>query len=263
MGQSDPPDQVAFSWVELVTSDLATAKAFYETVFGWTAIDSDTSEGTYVLFQQDHADVAGLFEMGAEQRETNTPPHWLPFISVPSVNEAASRAGDLGASLINPPTDLGSSGRTCVIEDPTGAVLAFWEARDHPGTGLVGEPVSVTWAEHISPKPDEALSFYTELLGWAAEHKDATDRLHSCLQGEVGDVAGVLDAGGDDVQARWRVYFSVVEAEQTLDQIERNGGAVQAELDEEKGLAIHATDPEGATFGFLQREEKRKTAVEQ
>jgi predicted enzyme related to lactoylglutathione lyase len=258
MEQPDAPGQAAFSWVELVTSDWSEVKPFYEKVFGWTAFDSTTPAGTYVTFQQDHADVAGLYEMAEEQREGDTPPHWLPYVSVPSVHEALSQAGDLGALLVNSPTDLGSAGRAAVIEDPTGAVLALWEAQEHPGMGLVGEPVSLAWAEHLSARPADAVSFYTRLFDWAVEHVSSGDRLHSYLQGRAGDVAGVAAHEDDKSRGQWRVYFSVVEAERTLDQIKNHGGAVEKELEGPQGPAAHAADPQGASFGILEREVERK-----
>lgn len=261
MGEADSDGSklsgpVAFSWVELVTSDSAAATPFYEEVFGWTAVDSTTSGGTYVLLQQDHADVAGLYEMGDKQREGNIRPHWLPYVSVPSVDEALVRAGDLGASLINPPTDIGA-GRMSVIEDPTGAVLAFWEAKEHPGTGLLGEPGSLTWMEHLSPRPDAAISFYTTLFNWTAESSGSSAHMHSSLRGEVGDVAGVVQSDERE-RARWRVYFSVEETQSTRDRIERNGGVIEAEAERPNGLAAHATDPQGASFGILQAGSERK-----
>lgn len=259
MEQPDASGQAAFSWVELVTNDWPEVKPFYEQVFGWAAIDSTTPGGTYVTFQQDHADVAGLYEMSEEQREGDIPPHWLPYVSVPSVHEALARAGELGALLVNSPTDLGAAGRMAAIEDPTGAVLALWEAQGHPGTGLVGEPVSLAWTEHVSASPTDAVSFYTRLFDWSAERVGSGERLHSYLQGRAGDVAGVAAHEADRSRAQWRVYFSVVEAERTLDQIKKHGGAVEKELECPQGPAAHAADPQGASFGILEREVERKT----
>ena len=65
--------------------------------------------------------------------------------------------------------DVMDAGRMAVIADPTGAVLAFWEAKAHIGCGVVNEHGTLTWTELMTPDPAKAAAFYETVLGWTTQ----------------------------------------------------------------------------------------------
>jgi len=150
-----------FSWVELVTSDADAAKAFYTAVFGWDYRDIPIGEGMVYSTALVDGRAAGALYASAEQ-----PPHWNCYVTVESVDEAARRAGELGAKVMAEPFDVMDVGRMAVIADPTGAALALWEPRSHIGASVVNQPGALTWNDLVTPDPDAAARFYGSLFGW-------------------------------------------------------------------------------------------------
>lgn len=112
----------AYIWGELSTSDLSKSKQFYADVFGWTWGGSDEyAEGQ----------VAGRTVCGVMPRPEAVPPEvpdaWLVYFGTADVDADTTRAVDLGATNLVPPTDIPGTGRFSVFTDPQGATFALFQ----------------------------------------------------------------------------------------------------------------------------------------
>ena len=99
----------------------------------------------YTMLTVDGRSVAALYQQ--EPAPSGTPPQWLSYISVGSVNESAQRARELGGAVLMEPFDVLDVGRMAMVQDPTSAVVALWEPRRHAGAGLAGETNAICWNE--------------------------------------------------------------------------------------------------------------------
>jgi predicted enzyme related to lactoylglutathione lyase len=113
----------SFCWNELNTRDLKAAKAFYTTVFGWTANEHDMEGMKYTEWMLGDKGVAGMMAM-PEMVPAEVPAHWLVYFGVDDTDKTAAKATKLGASSIVPPTDI-PPGRFSVLSDPDGAAFAI------------------------------------------------------------------------------------------------------------------------------------------
>jgi len=52
----------AFSWFELMTSDVSGAKKFYSELLGWTTQDMPMENMNYTVVKVDNEDVAGMID---------------------------------------------------------------------------------------------------------------------------------------------------------------------------------------------------------
>jgi len=111
----------AFSWFELMTTDVAGAEAFYKGIFGWETEKVPMEGGEYTIIKVDGKGVGGMMEHPAECR--GMPPSWDTYVTVDDVDAVAGRAESLGGKVLRPPMDIPNVGRFCVIQDPQGAVL--------------------------------------------------------------------------------------------------------------------------------------------
>ena len=59
----------------------------------------------------------------------NVPSHWLAYISVDDVSAATEKAEKLGATVIQPKTEVPQAGWFSVITDPAGAAVGLWQAK--------------------------------------------------------------------------------------------------------------------------------------
>jgi uncharacterized protein len=121
----------SMNWVELVTRDIAGARAFYSQVLGMAAKDFSRAGLTDPIWQIGGQPVAGTRELGITHAVR---PHWALTFGVEDCDATARRAVELGGTIDNPPADT-PLGRRADLVDPHGAgfsVLA--KAPDFPGS---------------------------------------------------------------------------------------------------------------------------------
>ncbi len=111
----------AFSWCELMTTDVEAAKAFYTKLFGWVTEDMSMPGMTYTVVKAGGSGIGGIMQIPEEAR--GMPPAWGTYVTVDDVDSTAKTAGQLGAKLLVPPRDIPDVGRFCVIQDPQGAAI--------------------------------------------------------------------------------------------------------------------------------------------
>jgi len=124
-----------FVHVELHTSDLAKAKAFYSRLFGWklqdTPMPGPAGGGTYTMI-----DVGGEGTGGGMMtaQPPGSPPRWQAYVGVDDVAQTTRNARELGAKVMMDKTEVGDFGWMSVIVDPTGATIALWQPKPQQRT---------------------------------------------------------------------------------------------------------------------------------
>jgi predicted enzyme related to lactoylglutathione lyase len=109
----------AFSWFELMTTDVEAAKSFYSQLLGWTTKDMPMGDMNYTVTSVEGEDVGGIMPMPPDAGEM--PPSWGIYITVNDVDATVSKAKELGGKILVEPRDIPEVGRFCVIQDPQGA----------------------------------------------------------------------------------------------------------------------------------------------
>ncbi|UCG53238.1 MAG: VOC family protein [Candidatus Latescibacterota bacterium] len=248
-----------FCWVDLGTTDAEAAKEFYGEVFGWEFDDRPVGEGViYTMIQHKGKDVAALWEMPEEMTSQGIPTHWLSYVSVTSADEIVRLATELGAEIPQEPFDVYDVGRMAVLRDPTGAVLALWQPKDHMGAALVNEPGCFCWNELGTKDVGKASEFYTRLFGWGTKTQKSGEMEYTSLMN--GDSpAGGMYALPDElshVPSTWLVYFAVDDCDKAAKKIESLGGDVVSPPKDIPGVGRFAVaqDPQGGHFAFIKLE---------
>ena len=100
-----------FVHVELATTDIDKAKAFYRSLFEWQLNDIEMGGGMM------------------KHPMPGAPSQWLPYVGVSNVRAATDKAKSLGASVVRDVTPVMDAGSLSIIADPTGAVLGLWEPK--------------------------------------------------------------------------------------------------------------------------------------
>jgi len=112
----------AFSWFELMTTDVAAAKNFYTKLFGWKTEEMPMAGGSaYTVIKVGDTSVAGM--MTTPPQAQGTTPMWSIYITVDDVDATAKKTKELGGKVLVPPMDIPKVGRFCVIQDPQGATI--------------------------------------------------------------------------------------------------------------------------------------------
>ncbi len=247
------------SWIDLGTTDVDGAKAFYARLFGWT-FETQTDAGMpYTMFSKNGKAVAGGAPLPSELAAQGVPPAWNTYVNVDSVDETIAKVEAAGGSVVMPAMDVLTAGRMAFIADPTGAAIGLWQAGDHKGAELVNEDGTLTWNELVTDDPDIAKSFYAAAFGWGAEDSETPNGPYTAFK--VGDdmAAGMMlkNEGMGPIPNYWGVYFAVDECDGCTAKIGELGGTVIMPPFDVEGVGRMAVaqDPQGAVFSIIAMEQ--------
>jgi predicted enzyme related to lactoylglutathione lyase len=239
------------SWVDLATTDLEGAKAFYGALFGWEFEDMGPEAGGYTMCALRGQQVAGLGPTMGE----GIPPAWSTYVSVEDADTTAKAVESAGGSALAPPFDVFDSGRMAVFADPTGAAISVWQPKEHHGAGLVNEPGAFCWNELHTRDVEGAKKFYQTVFNWEGVTHDMGGMAYTELKLDEKSIAGMMAMGDEyppEVPAHWLVYIDVEDTDATVAKATSLGGAVVSPpMDSPAGPFAVLRDPAGAVFAVI------------
>ena len=113
-----------FVHFELNTPDLAKAKDFYGTLFGWQFHDMPMGPaGVYSTFKPDHGPGGGMLSM------PNGNHGWLSYVGVDDIHASTEKARSLGATIVMGPQEIPDIGSMTILTDPTGCTIAIFQPK--------------------------------------------------------------------------------------------------------------------------------------
>ena len=117
-----------FVHVELATTNVAKAKAFYAKLFKWKLKDLSgmTPGGKYTMVDVGDGTGGGMMK----QMCPGAPSAWMPYVLVNDIDAATKKAKKLRAKIMKDVTEVEGMGWLSILEDPTGAVIGLWEPMD-------------------------------------------------------------------------------------------------------------------------------------
>jgi uncharacterized protein len=109
------------------------------------------------------------------------------------------------------------------------------------------------WRENVSPDPQRAEQFYTELLGWEIEHFQSGDFDYPMIKAN-GQLHGGFPTVPEGTPAHWVSNVQVDDADDTIEKTRAAGGdVVVGPMDiPEVGRYAVLKDPQGAIFVAFQ-----------
>jgi predicted enzyme related to lactoylglutathione lyase len=120
-GHPGAPRRGEFSWHELATTDHRAAFEFYKPLFHWALIEEhDMGEmGKYLIFGQQGRAYGGMFT------QPGISPHWLSYVRVDDVSDAAKTAERLGGKVKVGPMEVPGGDWIAQCVDRQGAEFAL------------------------------------------------------------------------------------------------------------------------------------------
>jgi predicted enzyme related to lactoylglutathione lyase len=246
----------SFSWVELATTNGDAAKKFYGDLFGWKFTDNPMGpDMVYTMCEIGGKPVCALYKMGADMK--GMPPNWASYITVDNVDDVAKKVTANNGKLMKEPFDVMTFGRMAVAQDPTGAVVCFWQAKDHIGAHVRDDQGTLCWNELFTTNVDAAGKFYTNVVGWKAKAMDmgpmGTYTLFH-LGDEKKNVGGMLAVPPNmkGVPSHWLAYFATNDVDGFTKKVTALGGKQIAPPTDIPNIGRFSIvqDPQGATFAL-------------
>ena len=246
-------DQGTPSWIELMTPDQAAAQTFYAGLFGWSFDDHDMGEmGHYYIPTIEGDEIGGI--SGQMPGMEGHPAFWGVYLAVDDVDAATAKVEPAGGKVEAGPFDVNTNGRMSAIQDPTGARVGLWQARDTIGTQRANEPGTPIWNEIMTPDIPRATQFYADVLGMGSEAAPMGDDTYTVLTNAKGrQIGGAMNPPMEDVPPHWNIYFNVEDVDATVAKTVELGGQVVAPAFDVEGVGRMAVlaDPQGAMFNLM------------
>ena len=246
-------------WIDLSTSDIDGAKAFYAELFGWTYQDLGAEMGHYHFIRSGEVPVGGLMSNAGIECPSGEelPTEWGVYLSVPDAEAALAAAAGAGGKVIVPAMPVAQQGVMAVVADPAGAAIGMWEPREFAGLAVSGQAGTPVWFEAMSTAAQESVPFYEKVFGWEPARMEAGGADWFYVTNAPGELAtaGLCDARGiiaEGTASYWRVYLGITGIDAALARIPGLGGAVlDGPADSPYGRLATVADPQGATFQLI------------
>jgi predicted enzyme related to lactoylglutathione lyase len=126
----DPSDVLAapgeWIWTSLITSDPASAAAFYQKLFDYEVFELPASKGAqHLLLASDNYARASVNTLPANK--PNVHPHWLNYVRVEDAVKMTAKVIALGGRVLVEPRIDRHGGKVAVVADPFGAPFGLLE----------------------------------------------------------------------------------------------------------------------------------------
>ena len=243
-----------FAWYELITTDMAAAKAFYARVIGWGAQDASTPDLAYALFNAASASVSGLMDLPEDARKLGATPRWMGYVGVDDVDATADRIKRLGGAVYVPPTNS-NIGRISVVADPQMATLGLVEGLkpgQQPPADL-DEAGRVGWHELLAADLQKAFAFYSELFGWQkADAETGPTDTYQWFSAGGQTIGGMFTKFSTEPVPFWLYYFNIGDIDAAAERVKTSGGRIfdgPHQLLDGSWIA-RCADPQGAFFAL-------------
>jgi predicted enzyme related to lactoylglutathione lyase len=213
-------------WSDSLTSDLAADVAFYEALFGWTAVDAGEDMWHYTTFGIPDGSEGGRPVMGIMPCPPDMEPSrvWNVHFRVDDCDAATARARGLGAEVLSEPQDIGEMLRSAMFRDPQ--AMQFY--RDLLGWKIATPP----WEDESNQKPYAALS--------AAGGEREFGGCHASDGFELG------------LPPQWNAMLVVEDADAVCERAVELGGSIAGEPMDVPGLRIAGiAAPSGTIAGIM------------
>ena len=240
-------------WVDVMTSDVEGARAFYGQLFGWESEEPNEELAGYFNFTKDGVRVAGGFRTmpGAAM-----PDVWSVYLATDDARGTVEAVKANGGQVMSDAMDVQDLGTMAVVTDPGGAAIGMWQPGRHEGFGLIRDAGTPAWFELLTRDYEGAVAFYESTFGWKTQTmSDTSDfRYTVAVDGEE-QLAGVMDASSflpEGIPNHWSVYFAVADTDAAVARITELGGSViDPAEDTPYGRIATAADPTGARFKLV------------
>jgi predicted enzyme related to lactoylglutathione lyase len=173
------------------------------------------------------------------------------YLATGEIGRSLEAIRSAGGAVLAPAFDVGDLGRMAVAADGTGAQFGLWQAGEHPGAQVMGEPGSLTWAELRTRSRASAAGFYEAVFGWEVQSVQAgAESFLTCLL-DSEPVAGMVELGAADgkTPSYWMPYFAVADCDAAATLADGLGGEVCEAPHDAAGRRLAVLrDPLGALF---------------
>jgi predicted enzyme related to lactoylglutathione lyase len=251
------PAHGRFIWYDLMTTDQAAAKSFYNQLVGWGTQPFEGGDMPYTMWTAGNNPIGGVMDLPDGARQAGAPPYWVAYVAVTDVAGICDRAVVLGGTVLHPATDIDGAGCFAILQDPQGAPFAVYTSdslsTEESSAPSVGE---FSWHELATTDFDAGSAFYSELFGW--ETKEDLEMgegwMYRIFGRREGAPLGGMFTKTDEMPGppMWLYYIMVDDLDGAVERLKELGGRLlDGPMEVPGGDRIaQCMDPQGAAFAL-------------
>jgi len=243
----------SFLWYELMSTDVAAAKAFYAKVVGWTSEDVPMPQMTYTVLRAGETQIGGMMTIPTDAAGMR--PCWMGYVGVDDVDSAAAAVKRFGGSIHKAPSDIPNVGRFAVVADPRGAAFYIFKPTQAGDPVVSNAPGRIGWRELHSDNWPSAFEFYAEMFGWTKGEAMDMGAMGTYQLFKIGntDMGAMFNSPAAQAARFWLFYFIVGDIDAAAGRVTDSGGKILQGPMAVPGdrFILQASDPQGAAFALL------------
>jgi predicted enzyme related to lactoylglutathione lyase len=241
-------------YAELVTPDLAAAKQFYGSLFGWTFQDYEQRDKSFTQAALDGQVVGGIYQRPMPEGRR---PAWISFIATADLANTETLATEAGAKLLLSPRPFANLGQEAIFADPQGAFFGVLQSSSGDPPDVLPAPGNWIWSSLIATDPVADAAFYKSVFSYQVfDLPAAEDARHLILASDNFARASVnpIPSAWKGAKPRWLNFIRVDDASAMSAKATTLGGRVvqPPHMDRHGGRVAVVADPAGALFGLME-----------
>jgi hypothetical protein len=240
------------TWVDMMSTDPAASRAFYQSLFGWHYDISGPEYGGYATANAGKHTAGGIG--GQMPGSPPMPSTWQLYFASNDLKADVAAASKLGATVLAEPMEIGPFGAFAVLADPTGGAFALWKAGEHIGATIINAHGAMTWHELYSPDAKKARDFYGAFLGATVRDMPGGMEYYTLFHGND-MLAGIMQIAPEwgPMPAHWATYWEVANIDAAVAAAVKLGGTQMGNIDNSPfGRIAALKDNTGAMFKLHQ-----------
>lgn len=218
-------------WIDSMVSNSDERLAlidFYTALFGWQFDEGVPETAYYSIARKDGAAVLGIGEQAEGQG------HWVTYFTSKDIQTDVKKAAENGGQVIVPPMQVMNLGWMSLIMDPSAAPYGLWQPLEFAGFGVMNEPNSLGWFDHVSEDVQSVLDYYTTVLE-VGEHMEGEMKI--LTNGEQW-FASISPGERSEHTPQWMPVFVVDSLDRVKAKVRELGGEIVVEEMEVPGSSI-------------------------
>ena len=236
-----------FVWHDLATPNPYAAMDFYKAVFGWEFNTLGSGESAYHVILLNGKPIGGIFKLAAKYGAAS---EWVGSISVKDVDAAVDYNSAQGGTTIFKASTFKGRGKTALVQDPQGGIVAFLHAEGGDPGFDEAEENSWLWNELWTNDYEGSMKYYEALLNYSGKSILGSKAPYYVFEKDGKKYSGLLGNPVEDARTAWMSYIRVSDVEAVMKKAVDAGAHIMMEPNSEirKGSVAVLLDPLGAQF---------------
>ena len=239
--------QGQFVWHDLASPNPSASMEFYSKVFGWEFNTLGSGENGYHVIMANGKAIGGIFKLADK---FGTVGEWVSSISVADVDVSVKYNATQGGTTVFKTSYFKGRGKTALVQDPQGAMVAFIYADGGDPDFSEAEVNTWLWNELWTTDFEGSKNYYKDVFGFYGKSILGSKAPYFVFENDKTKYSGILGNPVEGARTAWMPYIRVNDVNAAMEKAKKAGAHIMMEpnADVREGSVAVLLDPQGAQF---------------